>query len=152
MLKYRSHFQVTIASGGILTLLKLISFLHSYLIMIIPARFKKESPNFYKKAKPWRILAAVVKGGDRGQGGHNLPPPVPLCPFVSRLPPFSERDETLTRLTQSTHVYMCYAISFVTYDVSDLERFPIWTEVMLFFFIPSRNFRFLIFLAYKILL
>ena len=23
-----------------------------------------------------------------GQGGHNLPPPVPFCPFVSRLPPF----------------------------------------------------------------
>ena len=60
-----------------------------------------------------------------GTGLIILPPSVPLCPFVSRLPPFSERDETLTRLTQSTHVYMCYAISFVTYDVSDLERFPI---------------------------
>ena len=34
-------------------------------------------------------------GGGGGQGGHNLPlpypvlpPPVPLCPLVSRLPPF----------------------------------------------------------------
>ena len=73
MLKYRSHFQVTIASGGILTLLKLISFLHSYLIMIIPARFKKESPNFYKKAKPRRILAAVVKEGGQGTGWSQPP-------------------------------------------------------------------------------
>ena len=32
------------------------------------------------------------------------------------------------RLTQTTHVYMCHAISFMTYDVSDLERFPISQE------------------------
>ena len=51
-------------------------------------------------------------------------------------------------LTQSTHVYMCDAISFMTYDVSDLERFPISPEVMLCrFFILSTNFRFLTFLA-----
>ena len=56
-------------------------------------------------------------------------------------------DETLT---QSTHVYMCDAISFMTYDVSDLERFPISPEVMLCrFFILSTNFRFLTFLAWE---
>ena len=131
---------MTIASG-VLTLLKSISFFHSYLSLIIPARFKKESPNFHKKAKPWRILAAVVKERGWGQGGHNLPPSVPLSPFVSRLPPFSERDETLIlhdSMTQSTHLYMCYAISFMTYDVSDLERFRVWPEVMPFFFFLSR--------------
>ena len=81
------------------------------------------------------MLVAVVKRWGGGGGGWAdgtgliiLPPSVPLCPIVSRLPPFSEREETLTlhdSMTQSTHVYMCYAISFMTYDVSDLERFPI---------------------------
>ena len=56
-------------------------------------------------------------------------------------------DETLT---QSTHVYMCDAISFMTYDVSDLERFPISPKVMpCCFFILSTNFRFLTFLAWE---
>ena len=72
-----------------------------------------------------------VGWGGGGQGGHNLPPPIPFCPFVSPLPSLSETDETLT---QSTHVCMCYAISFMTYDVSDLERFSISPEVMPFFF------------------
>ena len=39
----------------------------------------------------------------------------------------------------------------MSYDASDLERFPISQEVMPFFFIPSTNFRFLTFLVYKIL-
>ena len=59
--------------------------------------------------------------------------------FLRRISTESETDETLTRLTQSTHVYMCHAISFMSYDVRDLERFPISPEVMLFF-IPSTNF------------
>ena len=109
MLKYRSHFvlvvifQVTIAPWGTITLLKSISYFHSYLSLIIPARFEKESPNFHKKAKPWKILVAVVKGRGTRQGGHNLPPSVPLCPFVSRLPPFSERDEKLTGILHDWH-------------------------------------------------
>ena len=41
-----------------------------------------------------------------------------------RISKASETDETLTQLT-STHVYMCHAISFMSYDVSDLEKFPI---------------------------
>ena len=56
--------------------------------------------------------------------------------FLRRISTASETDETLTRLTQSissTHVYMCHAISFMSYDVNDLERFPISQEVMLFF-------------------
>ena len=72
--------------------------------------------------------------------------------FLRRISTASETDETLTRMTQSissTHVYMCHAISFMSYDVNDLERFPISQEVMLFFFIPSMNFHFLTFLAYK---
>ena len=72
--------------------------------------------------------------------------------FLRRISTASETDETLTRLTQSissTHVYMCHAISFMSYDVNDLERFPISQEVMLFFFIPSMNFHCLTFLAYK---
>ena len=47
---------------------------------------------------------------------------------------------------------MCHAISFMSYDVSDSERFPISQEAMLFFFTPTTNFRVLPPLAYKILL
>ena len=51
-------------------------------------------------------------------------------------------------------VYMCHAISLISYDVSDLEKFPISQKVMLFFFFfsPSTTSRFLTFLACKILL
>ena len=52
--------------------------------------------------------------------------------FLWRISTASETDETLTRMTQSislTHVYMCHAISFMSYDVNDLERFPISQEV-----------------------
>ena len=34
---------------------------------------------------------SYVGGG--GQGGHNLPPPRPFCPFVSRLLPFKKKKE-----------------------------------------------------------
>ena len=54
----------------------------------------------------------------------------------------NETDETLTRLTQSTHVYIYHAISFMSYDVSDLERFPISQEVMPFLFYPEHEFSF----------
>ena len=37
--------------------------------------------------------------------------------FLRRISTASETDETLTRLTQSTHVYICHAISFMSYDV-----------------------------------
>ena len=61
--------------------------------------------------------------------------PYSLCrPYGQFRQLASETDETLTRLAQSRHVYMCHAISFMSYDVSDLERFPISQEVMLFFF------------------
>ena len=56
--------------------------------------------------------------------------------FLQRISTASETDETLTRLTQSTHrVRMCHAISFMSYDVSDLEKFPVSQKLMLFFFI-----------------
>ena len=61
--------------------------------------------------------------------------------FLRRISTASKTDETLTRLTQSTHVYICHAISFKSYDVSDLERFPISQEVMLFFY-PEYEFSF----------
>ena len=48
------------------------------------------------------------------------------------------------------HIY--HAISFMSYDVSDLERFPISQEVMPFFFYPEHEFSFFDFLVYKILL
>ena len=57
--------------------------------------------------------------------------------FLQRILTSSETDETLTQLTQSTQVYMCHAISFMTYDVSDLERFPISSEVMLSIFLSQ---------------
>ena len=57
--------------------------------------------------------------------------------FLRRISTASETDETLTRLTQSTHVprvHVSYAISFMSYHVSDLEKFPVSQKVMLFFF------------------
>ena len=39
--------------------------------------------------------------------------------FLLRVSTASETDKTLTQLTESTQVYMCDAISFMTYDVSD---------------------------------
>ena len=103
-----------------------------------------------------RIVATVFS--EEGGGGERvvttsrfpypvLPPPVPFCPFLSWLLPFSEAEETLTQLTQSTHLHMCHSISFMTYDVSNLERFPFSPEVMLFFFLsPVRIFVFQLFL------
>ena len=44
--------------------------------------------------------------------------------------------------TTTSTQYICHAISFMSYDVSDLEMFPISQKVMPFFFIPSTNFRF----------
>ena len=55
---------------------------------------------------------------------------VPLSP--DSRPLTRATDETLTRLTKSTHMYLCHAISFMKYHVSDLERFPILPEVILF--------------------
>ena len=57
---------------------------------------------------------------------------------MRRISTTSETDDET--LTQSTHVYMSHAISFMTYDVSYLERFQISPQVMPFF-IPSKNFR-----------
>ena len=85
----------------------------------------KRKPQFSQERKTVKDSGSSSKAVGDGTGLIILPPSVPLYPFVSRLPPFSERDETLTRLTQSTHVYMCHAVSFMTYGVSDLERFPI---------------------------
>ena len=78
-----------------------------------------------------------ISRGDRGVTISRflypvLPPPALYC----------KTDETLTRLTQSTHMYICHAISFMSYDVSDLERFPISQEVMPFFFYPEHEFSF----------
>ena len=57
-----------------------------------------------------------------------------------------DRQETLTRLTQSTHLYMCHTVSFMTCYVSSLDqRFPTSSEVTnaVFFFVvvASTNFR-----------
>ena len=66
--------------------------------------------------------------------------------------PFSETEETLTQLTQSTHLHMCHSTSFMPYDVSNLERFPFTWSNAVFFLIPSTNYCFLTFFANKILL
>ena len=46
-------------------------------------------------------------------------------------------------------VYMCHAISFMSYDVSDSERFPISQEAMLFFLLRERIFTFWLFSRIK---
>ena len=75
-----------------------------------------------------------------------LPSPVS---FLRRISTASETDEPVTRLAQSTLVYMCHAISFMSYDVSDLERFPISQELMLFFLSRVRIFVFWLFSCIK---
>ena len=103
-----------------------------------------------------RIVATVFSegGGERVVTTSRFPypifpPPIPFCPFLSRLSPFNETEETLT---QSTRLHMCHSISFMTYDVSNLERFPFSPEVLLFFFLSRvRIFVFRLFLD-KILL
>ena len=97
-----------------------------------------------------RIVATVFREEGKGERVVTtsrfpypvLPPPRPFCPFLSWLLPFNETEETLTQLTQSTHLHMCHSISFMTYDVSNLERFPFSPEVLLFFFYPEYEFLF----------
>ena len=93
-----------------------------------------------------RIVATVFSEGGRERVVTTsrfpypiFPPPIPFCPFLSRLSPFNETEETLT---QSTRLHMCHSISFMTYDVSNLERFPFSPEVLLFFFYPEYEFLF----------
>ena len=85
-------------------------------------KFKTFSSLFSKTIIYFSRLKVIKKVIERSlgevQGGHNLPLPIPrspasctFCPFVSRLQPFSNTDETLTRLTQSTHVYMCHVMT-----------------------------------------
>ena len=146
--KYRSHFvlvvifQVTIAPWGTVTLLKSISYFHSYLSLIIPARFDKRKPQFSQESKTVKDSGSSSKGAGDETGWSQPPAFRTLVSFCLPTPSLQrERRETyryITRLTQSTHVYMCYAISFMTYDVSDLERFRVWPEVMPFFFFLSR--------------
>ena len=53
--------------------------------------------------------------------------------FLQRILTASKSHETLTRVTQSTDVCICHAMSFMSYDVSDLEKFLFSQEVMLCF-------------------
>ena len=43
---------------------------------------------------------------------------------------------------RGTYIIVYHAISFMSYDVSDLERFPISQEVMPVFFYPEHEFSF----------
>ena len=64
--------------------------------------------------------------------------------FLHRILRASKRHETLTWVTQSTDVCMCHAMSFMSYDVSDLERFLFSQEVILCFLSQIQIFIFLI--------
>ena len=108
MLKYRSHFvlvvifQVTIAPWGTNT-----TKIHFVLPIIFefnhPSEVWKRKPQFSQESKTVKDSGSSSKGAGTRQGGHNLPPSVPLCPFVSWLPPFSERDEKLTGILHDWH-------------------------------------------------
>ena len=162
MLKYRSHFvlvvifQVTIAPWGTKT-----TKIHFVLPFIFefnhPSEVWKRKPQFSQESKTVKDSGSSSKGAGDETGWSQPPAFRTLVSFCLPNPSLQrERRETyryITRLTQSTHVYMCYAISFMTYDVSDLERFRVWPEVIPFsFFIPIKNFRFLNFLEYEIFL
>ena len=60
--------------------------------------------------------------------------------FLQRILRASKRHETLTWVTRSTDLCMCHAMSFMSYDVSDLERFLFSQEVILCFFYPKYKF------------
>ena len=73
--------------------------------------------------------------------------------FLHRILRASERHETLTWVTRSTDVCMCHAMSLMSYDVSDLERFLFSQDVILCFLSLIQIFIFLFsFLTYEILL
>ena len=73
--------------------------------------------------------------------------------FLHRILRASKRHETLTWVTRSTDVCMCHAMSLMSYDVSDLERFLFSQEVILCFLSLIQIFIFLFsFLTYEILL
>ena len=81
-------------------------------------------------------------------------PPPPLRLYIDRCITCEtgQTDETLTRLTQSTHVYMCHATSFMrTRDLwcNRLGKVSNFTGSNALFSIPSANLRFLTFLALK---
>ena len=88
------------------------------------------------------FFPTTPKNTETNQNGLWRPLTWLAASFLQRILTASETDETLTQLTPSTQVYMCHAISFMTYDVSDLERFPISSEVMLSFFYPEYEFAF----------
>ena len=155
MLKYRGHFvlvvifQVTIAPWGTNT-----TKIHFVLPFIFefnhPSEVWKRKPQFSQESKTVKDSGSSSKGAGNETGWSQPPAFRTLVSFCLSTPSLQrERRETyryITRLTQSTHVYMCYAISFMTYDVSDLERFRVWPEVMPFFFLSRlRIFDFLIF-------
>lgn len=117
------------------------SFRNTFYFMNITGKVSSLEGEETTQMKFKRIVATVFseEGGGGGDGGHN-----PLLPIYPILLPFSETEETLTQLTQSTCLHMCHSISFMTYDVSNLERFPISLEVMLFFFFyPEYKYLFL---------
>ena len=73
--------------------------------------------------------------------------------FLHRILRASKRNDTLTWVTRSTDVCMCHAMSLMSYDVSDLERFLFSQEVILCFLSLIQIFIFLFsFLTYEILL
>ena len=73
--------------------------------------------------------------------------------FLHRILRASKRNDTLTWVTRSTDVCMCHAMSLMSYDVSDLERFLFSQEVILCFLSLIQIFIFFFsFLTYEILL
>ena len=70
------------------------------------------------------------------QGGQNLPIPVLLCPFASRLQPVGLPDTEV-------QVYMCRVSCYLmTYDVIEWKGFPNSPEVVMLFFQPEYKFKF----------
>ena len=97
-------------------------------------------------------------GGGNGQGGQNLPPPVPCSPasrtFISYLPSFTVlfpsrdlRSPACLTFWQfdslcATHMHSCHLTFYDLYDVTTVNGFINSPEVSLFFS-PSANFRLL---------
>ena len=143
MLKYRSHFvlvvifQVTIAPWGTINTTKIHFVLPFIFEFNHPSEVWKRKPQFSQESKTVKDSGSSSKGAGNEIGWSQPPAFRTLVSFCLPTPSLQRgRRETyryITRLTQSTHVYMCYAISFMTYDVSDLERFRVWPELMPFF-------------------
>ena len=141
MLKYRRHFvlvvifQVTIAPWGTKT-----TKIHFVLPFIFefnhPSEVWKRKPQFSQESKTVKDSGSSSKGAGNETGWSQPPAFSTLVSFCLPTPSLQrERRETYRILHDWHSRHTCTCV--MPYDVSDLERFRVWPEVMPFFLYPD---------------